>query len=126
MKTIISIDDNIFTDDDILILNSQSDNKKIEFTTINSQGFIEPEIILILVELSKNIGYMAAYDTLKYALCNIFNLFSKKVSEKSSKESKKFEIICNGKSYTVFYDFPLNEEQKNKLIETASKKILDE
>lgn len=123
MKTIISIDGNFFTDDDICVLNTELSNLKIEFNSIISQGFIGTEIILILIELAKNIGYMTTYDILKYSLFKIFNLVA---SKENSKKQKKFEIICNGKSYTIYYDFLLNEEQKNKLIETAIIKILND
>ncbi|MFR1841315.1 MAG: hypothetical protein ACLUV3_06385 [Oscillospiraceae bacterium] len=122
MKTNIFIDACELLPDDIEYLNSNADEKDVTFSLINTKKLLSPEFIIILIELAKNIGYSAAYDMLKFSLSKIIGIFSKK----NPKGTKKFEIVCNQNKYSLTCDFPLTQEQQDKLIDAAIKKFIEE
>lgn len=122
MKTNIFIDTCELLPDDIEYLNSNSNGKDISFSLINTRKLLPPEFLLILIELAKDIGYSAAYDILKYSLSKIIGIFSKK----NPKGTKRFEIVCNQNKYSLTCDFPLTQEQQDKLIDAAIKKFIEE
>jgi len=122
MKTNIFIDACELLPDDIEYLNSNADEKDVTFSLINTKKLLSPEFIIILIELAKNIGYSAAYDMLKFSLSKIIGIFSKK----NPKGTKKFEIVCNQNKYSLTCDFPLTQEQQDKLIDAVIKKFIEE
>lgn len=122
MKCELMIDSSLLTTNDILFLNNGE--QEICFSKTNSNNFLPPETILVLIELGQNIGYNAAYDAMKYALSKLIIVFTKKGLKE--KTETKIEIACGDKRYSVSCNFRLTENQKDKLIDAAVKKLLNE
>lgn len=121
MKCKFVIDSSLLTADDIGILNDEE--KEISFLKVDSKNFLPAEIVLVLIELGQNIGYSAAYDIIKYALNKLMTLFKKRTQEDSK---IKIDLAYGEKIYSITCNFDLTEEQKDKLIDAAAKKLLEE
>ena len=81
-----------------------------------------PEIVLIMIELGKNTGYSAVYDMLKYILLKVLQLLPKKKPQ----ENVKIEVVCKQDKFSISYNTQLTEEQKEKLIDAAIQKFVNE
>ena len=122
MKCELIIDSSLLTENDMVLLNEGG--KEIQFCKMDTNHFFPPEGILILIDLSQNMAYSAAYDTVKYALGKLVSMFTGKRGKE--KTQTKMEIACGDKRYSLSFDFELTEEQKNKLVDAAAKKLLEE
>ena len=120
MKSTVFIDAPMFALQDINVLNNGEYKQEVEFSLIKSKNFLPSELILVLIDLGKNMSYSAAYDILKYILFKLTLVFSKKNVQKNT----KIEIVCNKKKYSFSANFPLSKEQKDKLIDAAIEKLL--
>ena len=122
MKCELIIDSSLLTENDMVLLNEGG--KEIQCCKTDTNHFFPPEVILILIDLSQNMAYSAAYDTVKYALGKLVSMFTGKRGKE--KTQTKMEIACGDKRYSLSFDFELTEEQKNKLVDAAAKKLLEE
>lgn len=122
MKCELIIDSSLLTENDMVLLNEGG--KEIQFCKTDTNHFFPPEVILILIDLSQNMAYSAAYDTVKYALGKLVSMFTGKRGKE--KTQTKMEIACGDKRYSLSFDFELTEKQKNKLVDAAAKKLLEE
>lgn len=121
MKCSVTIDSCLINREDIEILNSQS--KDIFYSDVESSNFFSSEIILILLDIGRNIGYSTAYDMLKYVLSKVIILLkNKKVKHKEL----QFEISCNGKVFSIKTPNTLTERQMDKLINAAAEALISE
>lgn len=104
-------------------LNGESKICKYEFLRQTNLS-ISPDMIIIIFEIIKNLGINATYDLVKMALLEII---SKICTKKQGSMSKMTSIIVivNDKRTEVDLSFELNEEQKNKVVDAAIKKLFD-
>lgn len=93
----------------------------ITFSVIESKNLIDVGVLFVLVELLKNLTYSATYDILKYILNCII------IKANHIKNGKThIEVICNNNKASITTNFPLSDEQKDKLIDAAIKKLIDD
>lgn len=121
MKCSVLIDSSLIGNEDVRILNDES--SEIKYSATESADFLPPEVVLIFIELFQNMGYNAAYDTVKYVLRKIITLVGNK---KADKTEFQFEISCNGKKFSLRGNTPLTEQQKDKLVNAAAEVLLSE
>ena len=121
MKCSVLIDSSLIGNEDVRILNDES--SEIKYSATESSDFLPAEVVLILIELFQNMGYNAAYDTVKYVLRKIVTLVGHK---KTDKTELQFEISCNGKKFSLRGNTPLTEQQKDKLVNAAAEVLLSE
>ncbi len=121
MKCFVTIDSGLINKEDIVTLNAQS--KEIQYDFIEGNSFFPSEVILILIDLVQNIGYSAAYDTLKYILLKVVSLV---VNKRGSNANLQFEISCNNKRFSLKGKNALTEQQMDKLVDAAVKALLSE
>lgn len=121
MKCFVTIDSGLINKEDIVTLNAQS--KEIQYDFIEGNSFFPSEVILILIDLVQNIGYSAAYDTLKYILLKVVSLV---VNKRGSNAKLQFEISCNNKRFSLKGKNALTEQQMDKLVDAAVKALLSE
>jgi len=121
MKCIVMIDSSLISKEDIAILNYQS--KEVQYNSTESKDFFPSEVILILIDLVRNIGYNMAYDILKYALLKVVSLLMNKMKRDTDIQ---FEISYNGKLFSVKGKTALTEQQMDKLVDAAAKVLLSE
>lgn len=121
MKCFVTIDSGLINKEDIVTLNAQS--KEIQYVFIEGNSFFPSEVILILIDLVQNIGYDAAYDTLKYILLKVVSLL---VNKRGSNANLQFEISCNNKRFSLKGKNALTEQQMDKLVDAAVKALLSE
>lgn len=121
IKCSVFMDSSLIGNEDVCILNDES--SEIKYSATKSADFLPPEIVLILIELFQNMGYNAAYDTVKYVLRKIVTLVGRK---KVDKAELQFEISCNGKKFSLSGNTPLTEQQKDRLVNAAVEALLSE
>lgn len=93
----------------------------VTFSVIESKNLIDVGVLFVLVELVENLTYSATYDILKYILnCIIIKMNHLK------NEKTRIEVICNKNKASIAVNFPLSDEQKDKLIDAAIKKMIDD
>ena len=63
MKCSVFINSDLIDQDDICIFNVHDD--EIHFCSAETSGFLPSVVVLILIELARNLGYDAAYDVVK-------------------------------------------------------------
>lgn len=78
---------------------------------------------MILIELARNLGYDAAYDTVKYVISWIILLVVKK---KPDECPTRFEVACNDQKFTVKADRSLTDQQMDQLVEASARVLLSE
>ena len=83
--------------------------------------FLPPEVVLILIELARNLGYDAAYDAVKYVIFRIILLVVKK---KPDECPTRFEVACNDQKFTVKADRLLTDQQMDQLVEASARMLL--
>lgn len=126
MKSKVWIDSSIFTGEDIYSLNSEKRNTKIEFEQIKVLHYHSDSfLIMLLIQLGQNIGFNAAYDLLKYIFNQLFLLLSKK-PQSITEHVTRINVVLGEKTYSISCNFPLTQKQKDKLIDAAIKKLLQE
>lgn len=126
MNCKLMVDSSFLTENDILLLNKKE--KEIQFSQMKTHNFLPPEVIFVLIELSRNITYSAAYDAVKYALNKLISTLSEKKSNEPPQieaPKTKMEIVCGDQKYSVSFSFELTENQKNQLVDVAAKKLLE-
>lgn len=126
MKCKLIVDSSFLTENDILLLNKEE--KEIQFSQMKTHNFLPPEVIFVLIELSRNITYSAAYDAVKYALNKLISTLSEKKSNEPPQieaSKTKMEIVCGDQKYSVSFSFELTKNQKNQLVNVAAKKLLE-
>lgn len=121
MKCSVLIDSSVIGKEDIDFLNNQ--NTDIHYSSTESNNFLPSEVILVLIDLARNIGYNATYDILKYALLKVVLLLKNK---KADHAKLQFEISCNGKTFSVKGDTALTEQQMDKLVDAATEALIAE
>lgn len=100
-------------------LNELSDD--CQFRIIKQKGLsIPPDVITIIFELLKNIGYSAAYDMLKLSL----NAIVSKISIANTKEIEtKIVAVLGDKKAEFIVPFKLTKKQKDKIIDAVAEKL---
>lgn len=63
MKCSVFINSDLIDQDDICAFNTHDD--EIRFCSAEISGYLPLEVVLILIELARNLGYDAAYDAVK-------------------------------------------------------------
>lgn len=123
MNTKVTINGGVFDRIDIEEMNSLCEKHAISFNLLEAHNFLPPEVLLILIEVGKEVGSglatNALYDVLKLTLrCIIEKLSSKRPEQKT-----QMEIVCNDKRHSFSCNFQLTEEQKDKLIDAFAQKL---
>lgn len=96
-----------------------------QFRIIKQKGLsIPPEVITIIFEFVKNIGYSASYDMIKLSLDSIISKISANINSTDNKESKI--VVINGdKKAEYTLPFKLTKKQKDKIVDAVAEKILE-
>ena len=66
MKTEIIINTNLLSDNDISFFNNDNNIYDIEYFFVKTNNFASSDVIIVLIELAKNIGFNAIYDIIKF------------------------------------------------------------
>lgn len=91
-----------------------------QFRIINQKGLsIPPDVITIIFELLKNIGYSTAYDMLKLSL----NAIVSKIGFANTTETRIISVLGDKKAEFVV-PFKLTKKQKDKIIDAVAEKLL--
>lgn len=83
-------------------------------------SFLPPEVVLILIEMARNLGYDAAYDAVKQVISRIVLLVVKKEPDECP---TRFEVVCDDQKFTVKADRSLTDQQMDQL-DVASARML--
>lgn len=119
----ISIMCDCFDSETIDELNKLSET--CQFRIIKQKGLlIPPEVITIIFEFIKNVGYSASYDVIKLSLDSIISKFKFNLNRTNEKESR-IVVISGDKKAEFIIPFKLTKKQKDKIIETVAEKILE-
>lgn len=121
MKCSVFINSNLIDQGDICAFNAHDD--EIHFCSTETSGFLPPEVVLILIELARNLGYDAAYDAVKHVISWIILLVVKK---KPDECPTRFEVACNDQKFTVKADRLLTDQQMDQLVEASARMLLSE
>lgn len=121
MKCSILIDSKMISKDDVRLLNESTN--EIDFSSTETNSFLPAEVVLVLIELTQNVGYNAAYDIIKYVVTKVILLISKK---KQNANETRFELSCNGNKFSLKTDCTLTEQQMDKLVDAAAQALLSE
>lgn len=119
MKCSVFINSNLIDQDDICAFNAYDD--EIHFCSAETSGFLSPEVVLILIELARNLGYDAAYDAVKYVISKIILMIVKK---KPDECPTRFEVACNDQKFTVKAACLLTDQQMDQLVEASARMLL--
>lgn len=120
METNVLIENLNLSDSEWELLNKNEYN--IIFNSLDMDNFLSPEMTMVIIDIAQNIGYDAAYDLLKFIFLKI--IYIAKNVFKGNKQNT-IRIILAEKEYTISSDFDLTESQKDKLIDAAIKKMLE-
>lgn len=121
MKCSAFINSDLIDQDDICAFNAYDD--EIHFCSAEISGFLPLEVMLILIELARNLGYDAAYDAVKYVISRIILLVVKK---KPDECPTRFEVACNDQKFTVKVDRSLTDQQMDQLVDASAWMLLSE
>lgn len=105
-------------------LNGESKICKYEFLRQTNLS-VSPDMFIIIFEILKNLGNNATYDLLKMALLEIISKIGAIRKQKSMSKITTIIVITDEKRTEVNISFELNEEQKNKVVDAAIKKLFD-
>lgn len=105
-------------------LNDESKICKYEFLRQTNLS-MSPDVLIIIFEILKNLGVNATYDLLKMALLEIISKICAIRKQNSISKMTSIIVIANDKRTEVNVSFELNEEQKNKVVDAAIKKLFD-
>ena len=119
MKCSVFINSDLIDQDDICIFNVHDD--EIHFCSAETSGFLPSEVVLILIELARNLGYDAAYDAVKHVISKIILLVVKK---KPDECPTRFEVACNDQKFTVKADRSLTDQQMEQLVDASARMLL--
>ena len=86
-------------------------------------SFLPPEVVLILIEMARNLGYDAAYDAVKQVISRIVLLVVKKEPDECP---TWFEVACNDQKFTVKADRSLTDQQMDQLVYASARMLLSE
>lgn len=119
MKCSVFINSDLIDQDDICAFNAHDD--EIRFYSTETSGFLSSEVVLIVIELTRNLGYAAAYDAVKYVISRIILLVVKK---KLDECPTRFEVACNDQKFTVKADRSLIDQQMDQLVNVSARMLL--
>jgi len=119
-NTLVLIEGPLFDDSEISKINKEASVKNVEFINMVGLEIFDSAIIVVVIRLVQNLAFDAAYDSLKFILMNIFD----KLSQKDKRAISTLEIRNDDKKYSIYFNFELTEEHKNKLVDVAIKKLL--
>lgn len=105
-------------------LNGESKICKYEFLKQTNLS-MPADMLIIIFEILKNLGGNATYDLLKMALLEIISKICSIRKQNSISQMTSIIVIVNEKRTEVNISFELNEEQKNKVVDAAIKKLFD-
>lgn len=84
-------------------------------------SFLPPEVVLILIEMARNLGYDAAYDAAKQVISRIVLLVVKKEPDECP---TRFEVVCDDQKFTVKADRSLTDQQMDQLVDASAWMLL--
>ena len=119
MKCSVFINSDLIDQDDICIFNVHDD--EIHFCSAETSGFLPSEVVLILIELARNLGYDAAYYVVKQVISRIVLLVVKKEPDECP---ARFEVACNDQKFTVKADRLLTDQQMDQLVDASTRMLL--
>lgn len=121
MKCSVFINSDLIDQDDICAFNAYDD--EIHFCSAELSVFLPPEVVLIPIEMARNLGYDAAYDAVKHVISWIILLVVKK---KPDECLTRFEVACNDQKFTVKADRSLTDQQMDQLVLASARMLLSE
>lgn len=100
-------------------LNRQTDKYCFSITRRLGYAPLPPEVVLVIIELLKNIEYSAAYDLIKMAMLSLISKL-----KKTQRTATRIVVLVDGKKSEIIIPFEISDEQKEKLVEAAIEKFL--
>lgn len=107
MKCELIIDSSLLTENDMVLLNEGGE--EIQFCKTDTNHFLPPEVILILIDLSQNMAYSAAYDTVKYALGKLVSMFTERGGKRKHKQKWRLPAGIKGILYRLILNLQRNK-----------------
>ena len=96
-----------------------------QFRIIKQKGLsIPPDVITIVFEFAKNIGYSATYDMIKLSLDSIIYKINANIKH-TDNEKSRIVVINGDKKVEYTLPFKLTKKQKDKIIDAVAEKILE-
>lgn len=84
-----------------------------------------PDLFIVIFEIAKYWSISGTYDLLKKALLEIVSKIFVKEKQKAQSTQTSVIVIVNDKRTEFNISFELSDEQKDKLVEAAVKKLFD-
>lgn len=84
-----------------------------------------PDVLIVIFEIVKYWSISGTYDLLKRALLEIVSKIFVKEKQKEQSNQTSIIVIVNDKRTEFNISFELSDEQKDKLVEAAVKKLFD-
>lgn len=100
-------------------LNRQTDKYCFSITKRLGYGPLPPEVVLVIIELLKNLEYSATYDLIKMALLSLIYKINK-----IPKTTTRIMVLVDNKKSEIIIPFETTDEQKEKLVDAAIEKFL--
>jgi len=100
-------------------LDSFIDSKSnVEIISTETKGFIDANIIYLMINMAQNVSLSATYDAINYVLNVVINKLSKINASRGNKvETQNIELTVNDHTEVLrFENFDLTEKQKDILI----------
>lgn len=112
-----------FSSQDVDHMNSLGMSKDISYINLKDINFLPAfnEIGIVIIQLMQSISFDATYDTVKYILLTIIA----KIKTFDKNETTVLIKLKNEESI-ISFNFELSNEQKDKIVDAAVRKLLGE
>lgn len=98
-----------------------AENSNVNFTFVPQKNFVSADVIItIAFELMKSLAYSGCYDLMKHVLLSVWEK-----AKHLKKEHVAVTIVKDGKTSKIDFPFELSEEQKDRVVDAAIRKLLD-
>jgi len=90
------------------------------FLIVKRLGYapLPPEVVLVMIELLRNLEYSATYDLIKMALLSLISKL-----KKIPRTTTRIKVVVDDKMSEIIIPFEISDEQKEKLVDAAIEKF---
>lgn len=112
--------------DQYIIDELNRESKICEYKLLKQSNLsMSSDMLIIIFEIVKNLGSNATYDLLKMAVLELVSKICVIRKRVSVEKETSIIIIVDGKRAEVNISFALSEEQKDKIVDAAIRKLFD-
>lgn len=122
-KVDIILSSSFITEDDCTFLNYKVNNENVAFVYINTNNLNSSYVIMLIIDISINIISNTIYEAIKYAFRQLLLLIHKK--EEVVNKNITIKTSCNGKTFSFSCNFPITQEQEEKMLNIFMDKIIN-